>query len=292
MIQTEHQVTRHRAALFIKSAICTLTLLTGICATKAMAQGDLLISPLRLIFEGNKKTQEINLANTGSDTASYTITMINLKMNEDGSFVQVDSPEAGQNFAEKYVRFFPHHVTLAPSEAQVVKVQLVKTNELAAGEYRSHLYFRSVPDEHPQGEAPVKKDTTAISIKLTPIYGITIPVIVRTGETNSDVTLSDLSLITDTATNVPTLNLTFNRIGNISIYGDLTVDYISPKGKTTQAKLVKGLGVYTPRAARHAKFDMDMDKGIDYHSGTLHVTYTLQMSDKSVKKAEADLQLK
>jgi hypothetical protein len=292
MIYTEHKATRRRAASFFISAICAFGLLTSIGTTKAMAQGDLLISPLRVIFEGSKKIQEINLANTGNDTASYVITMVNLKMKEDGSFEQVDTPEPGQNFAEKYVRFFPHRVVLAPGEAQVVKAQLVRTNDLAAGEYRSHMYFRSVPSEHLQGDTTAKKDTTAISIKLTPIYGITIPIIVRVGETTSNVTLSDLSLVIDSTTNVPTLHLTFNRTGNISVYGDLTVDHISPKGKTTQAKLIKGIGVYTPNPARHAKFDMDTDKNIDYHTGTLHVTYTLQTSDKTTKKAEADIQLK
>jgi P pilus assembly chaperone PapD len=45
----------------------TLLLLIG--NATAFAQGDLLISPLRIIFEGSKKSQEISLANVGKDTA-------------------------------------------------------------------------------------------------------------------------------------------------------------------------------------------------------------------------------
>src|SRR4051812_12766425 len=105
------------------------------------AQGDLLISPLRIVFEGSKKSQEINLANVGKDTATYVISVKDIRMNEDGSFDEITVPDSGQLFAGPYLRFFPRKVTLAPNEAQVVKIQLIKTNELTTGEYRSHLYF-------------------------------------------------------------------------------------------------------------------------------------------------------
>src|ERR1700742_4588008 len=88
----------------IKTFVCGIVLL---CAgAKANAQGDLLISPLRVIFEGSKKSQEINLANVGKDTATYVISVQNIKMNEDGSFEQITTPEPGQNFAAPFLRFF------------------------------------------------------------------------------------------------------------------------------------------------------------------------------------------
>gem|GEM_PF-5683234 len=39
----------------------------------AVAQGDLLIAPKRIVFDGSKRVEEINLANIGKDTATYTI---------------------------------------------------------------------------------------------------------------------------------------------------------------------------------------------------------------------------
>ena len=50
---------------------------------------------------------------------------------------------------------------------------------MSPGEYRSHLYFRAIPAEKPLGEKEVLKDTTSISIKLVPVFGITVPVIIR-----------------------------------------------------------------------------------------------------------------
>jgi len=78
----------------------------------ALAQGNLLITPRRVVFEGNKRTQELNLANTGQDSAKYNVSMIQYRMKEDGSFEEITIPDPGQNFADKYVRFFPRTVSL------------------------------------------------------------------------------------------------------------------------------------------------------------------------------------
>lgn len=269
--------------------LVTLTFISGTCLK---AQGDLLISPLRVVFEGNKKSQEINLANVGKDTASYVISIVDYRMKEDGNFEQIDTPDAGQNFAGPFIRFFPRKVTLAPNEAQVVKLQLIKTNEITAGEYRSHLYFRSVPDERPLGDSTKKKDT-GISIQLTPIFGITIPVIVRSGEYNADASLSDvLFYFSADSIRKPMVHVVFNRTGDMSIYGDLKIEYISPGGKATQVKLVKGVGVYTPIPKRNMNIELESDKGIDYHSGKLHLAYTIQTGGKTEKTIETEIALK
>jgi len=62
---------------------------------------------------------------------------------------------------------------------------------MAPGEYRSHIYFRAVPNPKPLGEEE-KKDTTKFSVRLIPVFGITIPAIIRIGESNTQVSLSDL----------------------------------------------------------------------------------------------------
>ena len=41
------------------------------------AQGDIMIMPKRLVFDGSQRSQEVNLANTGKDTAVYAISFIN-----------------------------------------------------------------------------------------------------------------------------------------------------------------------------------------------------------------------
>lgn len=268
-----------------------LMLVSMLITREARAQGNLLITPRRVVFEGPRKTQELNLANTGTDTAKYNVSIIQYRMNEDGSFEEITVPDEGQNFADKFIRFFPRTVTLAPNEAQVVKMQLTKTDQIASGEYRSHVYFRAVPKQTALGSAETEKDSTAIGVRLIPIFGITIPVIIRTGESTMKVTLSDLkfSIVNDT---IPRLQFAFNRTGNQSVYGDILVEHISAKAVVTPIGTVRGIAVYTPNTIRRFQMDLDKKAKMDYHSGSLKVTFSAQSDTKPEKFAESVLQLR
>lgn len=270
--------------------VCALLFLLFPGAQKVNAQGNLLITPRRVVFEGTKRSQELNLANTGQDTAKYNVSILQYRMKEDGSFQEITTPDEGQNFADKFIRFFPRTVTLAPNEAQVVKMQLIKTEQLQPGEYRSHVYFRAVPKQTALGTIEKPKDSTAIGVKLVPIFGITIPVIIRSGESTMKVSLSDLKLevVNDT---IKRLGLAFNRTGNMSVYGDLLVQYTAPSGAATTVGVVKGIAVYTPNTVRRFQIDLDSRVKVDYHNGTIKVTYSSQSDTKPEKYTEAELKL-
>jgi hypothetical protein len=256
----------------------------------AMAQGNLLLLPRRVIFEGSKRYEELNLANSGKDTARYVISLMHVRMKEDGGFEEISQPDSGENFADRFIRFFPHSVVLGPDESQVVKIQLTKVNELAPGEYRSHLYFRAIPDKPILGEEKPATDS-GISIRLIPIFGISIPVIIRVGTSNTQVRISDLSveMVEDT---IPILNMTFRRTGNMSIYGDISVYYTSADGKTIPAGTAKGIAVYTPNPARRFRLTLDKNRGINYHSGRLSVEYATGEDSHPVRITGADLLLR
>lgn len=255
------------------------------------AQGNLLITPKRAVFEGNKRSMDLNLANVGDDTATYAISLVQIRMTAEGGFETITEPDEGQLFASPYLRLFPRSVTLGPNEAQTVKVQVIKAGSLASGEYRSHVYFRAVPKEKPLGEEEVtQQDPSSISVKLVPIFGITIPVIIRVGKPSVNVTLSDLVLRFENDT-IPKLKLTFNRAGNYSVYGDISVDHVSPVGEITRVGIANGLAVYTPNTKRSFEFNLINTSGVDLKSGKLLVTYSAPSDVKPEKYAEAELML-
>jgi len=272
-------------------AILYLIPFTTICSLQSSitaAQGNLLVTPKRVVFEGSKRSEELNIANTGKDSATYVISFIQIRMKDDGTVEQIQQPDSAQLFADKYLRVFPRRVTLAPNEAQTVKLQFVNSGELTEGEYRSHLYFRAVPNQKPLGESETSRDTS-ISVKLVPIFGISLPVIIRHGESTAKITVSDLSFKMDNNTD-PALYFTFNRTGNMSVYGNINVEYLSPSGKATNVGIVKGLAVYTPNKLRRFKVMLDKKSYLDYHTGKLHLVYT-DDSNKQVKLAEQELVL-
>lgn len=268
----------------------SIVLLFVFSCLHGFSQGDLMIFPMRAVFEGKQNILELNLSNSGVDTARYVLSMMEIKMKEDGSFETITQPEPGQYFASQYVRIFPRSVTLAPKESQTVKLQVNKASQLQPGEYRSHLYFRAVPKTTALGETSAKVDSSGISVKLTPIYGITIPVIVRVGENNTKTILSDASFkLQDT---LPVLSFQFKREGNMSTYGNLKIDYISEKGKVTTVKEVKGIAIYSPTPSRSIKLALNNLPEVDYKKGKLHISYEAATSGKKpIVIAESDLAL-
>ncbi len=255
------------------------------------AQGNLLITPKRVVFEGNKRSMDLNLANIGDDTATYAISLIQIKMTEEGGFETVTEPEEGQRFASPYMRYFPRTVTLGPSEAQTVKIQLSRSGGLEPGEYRSHLYFRAVPKEKPLGEEEeVISDPSSISVKLTPIFGITIPAIIRVGQASASVTVTEPQLKSGDDAE-PRLAIVFNRSGNYSVYGDLAVDHVSLQGTMTRVGIANGVAVYTPNTRRRFEFNLINTEGLDLKSGRLIITFSAPSDVRPEKYAEAVLML-
>ncbi len=256
---------------------------------RSFAQGNLLLSPRRVVFEGQRRATELNLANTGKDTARYAISMIEVRMKEDGGFEVIDDADsAGAFIASPYVRFFPRSVTLAPNEAQTVKIQVMRSSELIPGEYRSHLYFRAVPQAVAEGDKPRPADTTSVSVSLRPTFGISIPILIRVGEPTGTASISDVAFA---GGEEPSIQMVFNRSGNTSVYGDVQVEHVADNGTVTPVGMAKGVAVYTCIDKRKFSLALDKSAKVDWGTGSLHLSYSDQ-SPKAEKLAEGSLQLK
>ncbi len=256
----------------------------------ALAQGDLMVYPTRLVFEGKQdRIQIINLNNTGRDSTTYNLSYIENRMREDGHLEILEEPEPGQMIASPYLRFYPRTITLAPGETQVVKIQLVRTNELEKGEYRSHLYFRPIvkPEELKKRNEETGP-SEGISISLKPVYGVTIANIVRIDNPLSTTTISDPDL--ETTMGHTFLSLQLNREGDASSYGDISVEYVSLSGERNKVAEKKGVAVYTPGNMRKDRVKLKNIEGVDFTTGKLHIRYITQGAHRTVL-AEKTLEL-
>jgi P pilus assembly chaperone PapD len=264
-----------------------LLLPTIVCA---QGPGDLLIAPTRVVLDGRVRTAEIVLVNIGAATATYRISLVRQRMTEDGRFEEVGEPLEGEQFADDLVRFTPRQAVLEPRVAQTVRLQLRKPADLAAGEYRSHLLFRAIP---PVAEATAEEAPTegTLGIKLIPVYGISIPVIVRNGETWAKVTISDLELKpgTEDAPN-PTLSLVLNRTGNRSTYGDITVTTrFAGQSKDTVLARVAGLAVYAPNPLRRLALALQVPDDANLSGARVQVEYRDRPEDGGALLAKGSL---
>ncbi len=251
----------------------------------SLAQSDILITPFRVVLENGKNIEELSVANTGSDTARYTISFVQYKMKEDGQLEQIKDAEQGQFFADKYVRVFPKSVVLAPKEAQIVRLQARMPADAAPGEYRSHLYFRSAGEQEAIGFEAEGAD--GLGIQLIPIYGITIPVIIRVGASDAKVALKNAKLQKGEQ---PSVNLVVGRSGNYSVYGDLELLHYDSAGKESVVGLVRGVAVYTPLQGRTVKIPFNKAT-TPPTSGRLKVVYSFTSNGKKEVLAEVEVPL-
>lgn len=259
-------------------------------SNKSDAQGNLLITPRRVVFEGNKQSQELTLANTGADTAKYTVSFVQYRMTVEGSFDTIGKPDEGQLFADKYLRFFPRSVTLPPNGSQVIRMQYRKMPDMQIGEYRSHVYFRAIPNEKLLGDEQTTADSTSIGIKLVPIFGISIPVIIRNGDLQVKIDLTNIKLDLKSDT-VPNLSVSFERSGDKSVYGDLSVMWAPAQGDPVEVGVVRGIAVYTPNKLRIFKMQLRNVPGVDYKKGKLKIKFQAPNDSKAEIYAEKELPL-
>jgi hypothetical protein len=258
--------------------LALLVLVFIINCIPANAQGDLLITPFRVVFDGSKQMEELSVSNISKDTTRYNISFVQYRMTSTGAFQQIDKPDSGQMFSDKYLRIFPRAVTLAPNEAQIVKVQVKQSTDMVDGEYRSHLYFRSAKPNDNKSITSTGKDST-VGIKLTPIYGISIPIIIRKGSLSVTTSIDSVVMTQPTDTSKQ-LTFIIHRSGTESVFGEISVTLVDPAGKTYQAGLMKGVSVYTPNHKRIITVKLDT-KTIPEYKGTLKINYGLSGPKKA-----------
>lgn len=253
----------------------------GVDADQAVAplqspsRGDLLVAPTRVLLEGRQRSAEITLINTGSQRAMYRVSFIEMRMSATGEMEEVVQSADDVRAAAPMIRYSPRQVVLDPQVVQTVRIQLRKPAELATGEYRSHLLFRAIPAADPATGIQPSAGPSSVQISLTPIYGVSIPIIVRHGDTSAQVALSDLHYFQGApATGEPSgVEFKVTRVGTESVYGNITVTYIPVSGPPQVLGIMNGVAVYTPNAYRLLRIPLSSELGGVPAKGRLRVTY-------------------
>ena len=224
-------------SLFTAAALLCATLGTWI-ATPAQAQGDLLVAPTRVILDGRRGT-EVILSNIGSEEATYRISLELRRMTEDGSLVDVadETITAKETAALEMIRYAPRRITLPPGQPQAVRISARPGADLPDGEYRAHMLFRAIPKPRPVTEQPA--NPTGVSINLIPIYGITIPIIIRHGRMDVQAAIEQPAIVA--GQRGPELRVAISRSGSSSTYGTLRV--VKP-GASVPVYEAQGLAIY------------------------------------------------
>jgi P pilus assembly chaperone PapD len=212
--------------------------------------GDLLVAPTRIVLDGRKGT-EIILNNIGEESATYRVSIEFRRMTEDGKLVDVADPTASDKAAEDLIAYAPRRVTLAPHVPQSIRIAARPPQGLRDGEYRVHLLFRAIPPAEPVVSASAEPPK-GVQFKIIPIYGVTIPVIVRLGTLQATAGIANVHL--DKQDEKPAVALDLSRSGSRSTFGDVRV---YKAGVKDPIAIQKAVAVYTEVNKRHVELAID-----------------------------------
>ncbi|SDH79270.1 fimbrial biogenesis chaperone [Roseospirillum parvum] len=269
---------RRLGAVLLLAGLLVLAALVAASLRPAAAQGNLSISPTRLVFEGRSRTAEAIVVNRGDAPAEYRVLLKEMRMSEDGDLVDLAPEEVPDHSAAAMIRYSPRSVTLGPGESQTIRLALRRSRDMADGEYRSHLLVQNVPppDTGETVEQATGAEEGALTIRLTAIFGMSIPVIVRQGELSLGGAISQAGLLPPDPERAddprPRLGLTIERQGARSLYADVEVYHQPPGGgEEVQVGLVRGLGVYVEIPHRATTLTLNPPEGTDLSAGSLRV---------------------
>ena len=259
------------AALFVAPALLPQT------AANA-GVGDLLVAPTRIVLDG-RKGAEIILNNIGEEEATYRISVEFRRMLPNGTLSEVAEITDADKAARDMIVYAPRRVTLAPNEPQSIRINARPPKGLPDGEYRVHMLFRAVPPATPVTEKATQ-DAKGVSFKLIPIYGVTIPVIVRLGNLAVQAAISDVRV--EQREGKPAIALQLSRSGTRSTFGDVKV---LKSGVKEPIAIQRAVAVYTDVTRRAVSIPVaDTFKG--QLSGPVTIQYVETFDDGTKTLAE------
>lgn len=235
-------------------------------APPAQASGDLLIAPTRVVLDGRRGT-EVILNNIGSEVATYRISLELRRMNKIGRLDDITAENASE--AEKaalaLIRYAPRRVTLPPNQPQSIRIGLQDIENLPDGEYRAHMLFRAIPATPTVDQA--QDAGNGLKIQLMPIYGITIPIIIRKGKLDATAALTGVRMANDNEG--PTLEFDMTRKGARSVFGEI---HVTKPGVAEPLHVAKGIAIYPEIPSRLVSLPLKPEIAAKMH-GEVVVSY-------------------
>ena len=267
-----------------RAALLAAPLLAGLIpATASAGVGDLLVAPTRIVLDG-RKGAEIILNNIGDEPATYRLSVEFRRMTPEGGLEDVAQPSAEDETARDMIVYAPRRITLAPREPQSIRIAARPPAGLKDGEYRVHLLFRAIPPA-----TPVISDAAApkgLSFALIPVYGVTIPVIVRLGNLQAKAGIANVQLVQKDGKKLVSLDL--SRSGDRSTYGEVRV---VKAGVKDPIAIQKAVAVYKEVNSRKVEIPISEEFKGD-PAGQVTVQYVETYDDGSDTIAETQAVLR
>jgi len=252
----------------MRAAVLALAVLLSVPAAPALAQAPaagpaapsafLNITPKRLTFDPARRNGTIYLLNQGTAPVTVDLTVSDRVMLADGQIFAAEEaakredgkgPAAQLRSAKDLLQVSPRRVTLAPGRPQTVRVRLSGL-PTAPGEHRSHLTVSTIPPREAGAtpEAVAGGGSDQLSFQIIAVYGLSIPLIVRTAEADVRAAIEGAHVEAQ-AGKPPVVVLDLVRLGESSAFGNFDVRVAGARKDAAPLGAVRGVAVY-PEVAR------------------------------------------
>lgn len=228
----------------------TLLFLIILCAP---AQARIDIVPQKIIIDSRERNGEFTILNLFDVKGTFRVELVNFQQGKNGVYEELSSPLNANFDPQKIIRFSPRQFTLDPYGRQKIRLSLRKPADLPNGEYRVHIKATRLAQEDERRQT----DPNAVSV-LTNI-GVTIPVIIRHGNVDSDAKIDNLKLVNAAQTEKPELHLDITRNGNASTVGKLEVFLKDSNGNERRIGRITNMNVFTEIQTRNVQVPLYED---------------------------------
>lgn len=207
--------------MYIRSIAAFFSLLIWFSTS---AHSNMLISPTRVLMDGENSSATMKLRNTSSGSRTYRLVWEDKRANEDGSYSKIPEGEQWLS-AKEMVRFSPRQITVGPGENQTIRFSWRPSADLPVGEYRSHLLLQVIPDiSEPSSTLETPADENGVGVQVFMQMSFSIPVVVRHNTDVPQVSIAGVKPVPLNNGKKMGLELTFNRSGNASSFGKVSIE--------------------------------------------------------------------
>lgn len=184
----------------------------------------MLISPTRVLLNDANSSATLILRNPSAGPRTYRLSWEDKRSSESGSYTMIDDSEEWPT-AKNMVRLSPRQITVGPGENQTVRFSWRPPADLPSGEYRSHLLLQVIPEvSEPTATMSSNGPQEGVGVQVFMQMSFSIPVVVRHDADTPTVSMSSVKAVpTNDGKNLG-LELIFNRAGDASSYGKVSVE--------------------------------------------------------------------
>jgi hypothetical protein len=268
--------------------LITFSVAVSLCALVTGAHAathQLSLNPVRTVFTDKKRTATVRINNPTSHALGYSLSIITMRKNSEGNWVEADTENEEDILIKKMIRFAPRRAVIQPGKRQLVKMLLRKPKDLPVGEYRAWLHLVPITVDGNGEGATTVGESESRGIRMDVVVNSNFPIIIQNGNIHSEMVPESIVIQSPDGQKNYRADITLRREGDASIFGSLEVKYYG-SGASEGRKVGRAseIAMYLSENSKIYSLPLKNISGAELTSGLLEVNFQPVIRDGSGKQ--------